>query len=335
MITLQELHNRIDEQDYIESPANFVYCDELQLPDNIELNEEHIMDILNHIAEHNKECVDKIKYKNEKITKLINQDEKQKEEQQTKTEQAVIKREYKDVDSKLDILLYSYGEDDYEKTLLSIPTHEIIHIKLAILKKINELKKQIKLELIYNPLFNISNIQEEIDVYGKILSSFDLLTNKEEIIEEENDSYNPNIIFLKNKDTSYIYEDLSECIEENKEIKKGFNKVLSGYFLTTKDLTPIRNYDKMYEYKNPNGLRVLYFVLPNNYVAISKIFLKDKNRSKKISSNYEDAYQRFIQQKEYIINNLNNPDFLIDQSLLVGELVTLIEDGIILKKVGD
>lgn len=329
MNSLNEIYNLIDEKDYITDPIDFIYSEEY------ELSKENIMDVLNYIVKHNKEKLNIIKRKNEELQKKMDFSSNEIiKEEPTSSKISYIKREYKDVDSRVDLLFFSFYENDFNTIIESIPTHEIPFIKLTILKRINELKTKIK-ELIYsNNVENIIQLKKDIEIYMNIINYLSI-TNEVEKTEEIEDTYDSRILLPTINNTSYIYNDLLTCIEENKEIVNGFNKVISGYFLTTKDLRDIKKYDKLYEYKNPNGLRVMYVVLPNNYILICKVFIKDKNKSTKIESIYEEAYQRYLLIKDEIMSNLTNPDFMINQSLLVGEIVTLFESIDKNKKVGE
>ena len=79
----------------------------------------------------------------------------------------------------------------------------------------------------------------------------------------------------------------------------------------------------------------MYVTMPNGYIAICSLFFKDKQKSSKIESYYEEAITRFREQKKYIEENLNNPDFMINQSILVGQIYSLLDSDYTLKKVGE
>ena len=72
------------------------------------------------------------------------------------------------------------------------------------------------------------------------------------------------------------------------EIKLILEKIVDGYFLRTKDTKAIEGYqENLYEYKHPNGIRVLY-VVEGNIIIICSLFMKDKQKSSRISNEYDD-----------------------------------------------
>ena len=64
----------------------------------------------------------------------------------------------------------------------------------------------------------------------------------------------------------------------------------------------------------------------NNNIAICSIFYKDKQKSTKIANNYEEALNRYKNNKTYIEENITNPDFLIEQNEFIAHIRTILEN---------
>jgi len=90
--------------------------------------------------------------------------------------------------------------------------------------------------------------------------------------------------------------------------------------------------EKLYEYKRTNGIRVM-FVKRGNEIYICSLFYKDKQRSTKITSYYEEAIRRF----NSFINtqDITSPDFEIEQKELIGLIYGEIEPSTSLTKKKD
>ena len=112
------------------------------------------------------------------------------------------------------------------------------------------------------------------------------------------------IVFAPNgKRSTYIFEDIVEFTEKSKEIKLIIDKLRDGYFLKTKDTKSIEGYqENIYEYKHPNGIRVLY-VVEGNIIIICSLFMKDKQKSSRISNEFEESISRYYASRDYIVNN--------------------------------
>ena len=235
----------------------------------------------------------------------------------------------------IELVTYSYLEDETLQILKTQSHKDILRIKLHFLKKIIETKNDIKKSCLLNPQESINKLQSDLEKYMLIVETISEFEQpeKNETIEEEK-TYS-NIIFASNGHRStYLLEDIIYFPEKSKEIKKIIDKIVNGYFLKTKDTKRIDGYQQnLYEYKHPNGIRILYMV-EGHIITICSLFMKDKQKSSKISNEYEEAISRYDKSKSYIIENFNNPDFHIEQDELLGEIYQFLEGSTLSKKVG-
>ena len=236
-------------------------------------------------------------------------------------------RTKKDVSDKAETLFYTLDEKEFTSFMSNISLEEKNYIKLEMLKRIIEFKLKIKEQIVFNPGCDISKIQEDLNRARQVLT----LLNEEKI-EEENieEKENSKVLILPNKkNNTYLYDDICDNIESAKEIKNTIDKVIDGYFLKTKDIKPILGKtEKLYEYKHPNGIRILYIVLPNDYVVITGLFYKDKDKSTRIEAFYDESINRYLYFKDYINSNIENPEFHIEQAELIGNIFDLFEKTI-------
>jgi hypothetical protein len=63
--------------------------------------------------------------------------------------------------------------------------------------------------------------------------------------------------------------------------------------------------------------------------------MKDKQKSTRITNEYDEAISRYHNVREYVTSNFTNPDFHVEQSELIGEIYQTIDVVTISKKVGD
>ena len=247
-----------------------------------------------------------------------------------------LPREHKNIQELIDLITYSYLDEDTMRILETQSHDDIVRIKLHFLKLIIALKKEIKESCIYNPASDISKLQFDLDSYMLILDTISELEKREQVVEIEEEKEYSNIIFAPNGHRStYLYEDIIEFPDKSKEIKLIVDKLVDGYFLKTKDTKPIEVYQEgLYEYKHPNGIRILY-VADGNIMIICSLFMKDKQKSSRISNEYDEAISRYHNAREYIVSNFNNPDFHIEQGELIGEIFEALDGPTLSKKVGD
>lgn len=256
----------------------------------------------------------------------------------TPPKEKIVQRKQKDLSEILELIIYSNLSDETMKILENISQEDFKLLKLQIYKLILDTKQMIRQSILTNPTADISSLQDKLNTYELVLeiASTELKTTHKEDQEEEFTSEYSNIIFApNNKKSTYLYEDISEYSERAKEIKLIFEKLVDGYFLKTKDTKPIEGYqEKIFEYKHPNGIRILYIVT-GNIITICSLFMKDKQKSSKIANEYDEAIARFYECKNYIEENFNNPDFHIEQAELVGEIFSLLDGITLSKKVGE
>lgn len=236
-----------------------------------------------------------------------------------------------------DLLSFSDLDSETEKKLTNLSQEDKIRLKLHFYQQIIKVKKQIRTIIMNNPSSDISKLQEELMNLEFILEFIAELEQEEIEKEQINHPETSNIIFVPNKNTTYFYEDILGHIDSKKEIKNIFDKLIDGYFLKTKDTRALEGYQEynLYEYKHPNGIRILY-VVAGNIICICSLFYKDKQKSIKIDNYYEEAVKRFLKAEPYINENYNNPDFYIEQEELISQIKELLEpQKSLLKKVGD
>lgn len=257
----------------------------------------------------------------------------------TPTEDTEANRETKRDISNYIAVLENGLFDDESKTLLESLTHEDrIRVKLYFWKKVILLRKQIRQMMMIDPTQDIKSLQDLLVQYELTVEYLKDLTKETEKDDVESSELS-RIIFvpdLKNK-SSYILGDIVNYLDNRKEIKNVIDKIVEGYFLKTKDTKAIEKYKehKLYEYKLPNGIRVLY-VVNGGYVYICSLFYKDKQRSIRIDSNYEDAVNRFYSSIDYIRENINNPDFYIEQDEYLAGINEVLDVGMsITKRIGE
>lgn len=250
-------------------------------------------------------------------------------------ETPIPKRQFRDLTEIIELVIYSCLSDETMLILKTLSNEDYLRVKLHIYKLIIETKKQIKMSILTNPIASIKKLQEDLNNYElilEVLKDFELESKQEEQIPQE---YSNIIIVPNGKNSTYLYEDIIEFPERTKEIKLILEKIIDGYFLKTKDTKSIEGYqDNLYEYKHPNGIRVLYIVT-GNIITICSLFMKDKQKSTKIASEYDEAISRYYNSIEYIKNNFSNPDFHIEQAELIGEIFSLLDGISFSKKVGE
>ncbi len=201
-----------------------------------------------------------------------------------------------------------------------------------------ELKKEIRVSVMLDPTKDISDLQNQIVQCELVIELINQVEQEVDKDKEEESEISRIILVpdLKNKN-SYLYGDILRFIENRKEIKNVVDKLMDGYFLQTKDTKPIEIYkqQKLYEYKHPNGIRVLY-VVNGGYIFICSMFYKDKQKSIRISGNYEEAINRYQASVEYMRDNMGQADFYIEQDEYLANINTVLNMGVsYTKKVGE
>ena len=288
-------------------------------------DDEITCDIMNEILLHNQKLSnERVKYFHSINPSCYNYEEQ--EQPKNTISKPSIEEEYnhpKELTSIIEQLKYS-NEDEIDNIIKRIPIEDYSILKIQLYKQLLNTKKELISALNKNPLANITNKQKEILRYKSILESLSYI--QQEITEKEEEK-KYNIIFVPNKNKeSYFFEDLTNLIESSDELSIIFEKIISHQFLKSKGIRQLVSYDKLYEYKTKSGFRVLYVTMGNNNIAICSIFYKDKQKSIKIANNYEEALNRYKNNKTYIEENITTPDFLIEQNEFIAHIRTILEN---------
>lgn len=288
------------------------------------------------IVEHNKKIVEEKKEKLNAVEEFMSIDEEKEmkkvedSSKQNGRESRVIKKESQDYED----LISKLGKEEnlVGQILPKFDEQSIKEIKLAIYRKILLLEKDMKESIIEDPSKSILSLQQKYLQLQKILReviNFAKPKEEENLITESTTKSKIKIFFLPNgKGSTYFAEDILGFVEKREEVENALNKIVDGYFLKTKDTKPIQGTkEKLFEYTNPNGIRILFMVMKENTYAICSLFYKDKNKSKRITEYYEEAVRRFKKQRSYIEDNVNDPNLYIEQAELLGELYTILESN--------
>ena len=307
----------VSSTDYISNPLDFYYTNS---PESVPLVEG-----LRIIYIHNNQIIENMEKENTELGRVVT------------SPTVVSKRDIpspviapsKEVKSKpisssiIDIITGIEDLDSLTNIIDTCNSQDLAIIKLYFHKQILLLKKEIIRLLAINPLSKIDILQAKIEDYTLIL---DYINTEEQVLPAEEIESSRIILLPNTSNSSYLYEDILNYLDKAKEIKNALDKILNNYF--GKDSKPLRSYSNLYEYTHPNGIRILYSLLPNNKIGLSLIFYKDKTRSIKISKYYEEALKRLNESKLYVESNINNPDFYIEQLELIGELYSALEERI-------
>lgn len=246
------------------------------------------------------------------------------------------RKKYKSIQEIVDLIKYSYLNEETMHILESQSHEDIVRIKLYFYKLIIETKKAIREIILNDPQLDIKKLQSDLETYTLIVDTISELEQKDENIVPIEDKEYSNIIFAPNgRRNTYFYDDVCEYLDKSKEIKKILEKIIDGYFLKTKDTKRIEGYqENLYEYKHPNGIRVLYIV-EGNIIIICSLFIKDKQKSTRITNEYDEAIIRYYKVRDYVLENFHNPDFHIEQAELIGNIYQILERITLSKKVSD
>lgn len=319
---------------YINNPTNFLY-EHIEDP-----NLQEIVECTRAIALNNYAYIEKKKSDVTELRTLIKNAKPIIETKEVKESLPDLETEPEkksaDLTELLELVIYSCLEDDYNKLLEQISQEDIKLLKFEVYKLILETKRSIKTAIMLNQMTDISKLQDNLNTYELVLENLMSIKRRQVTAEiEVNKEYSNIVIAPKNKTNTYLYEDISEYPERIKEIKLIFEKIVDGYFLKTKDTKSIEGYqENLYEYKHPNGIRILYLV-NGNIITICSLFMKDKQKSTRIANEYEEAIKRYYESYDYITKNFDNPDFHIEQAEMVGKIFSLFEGITLTKKVGE
>lgn len=203
------------------------------------------------------------------------------------------------------------------------------NILLFLNKEINNLILKIRHKIMKNPLDDVNYSQKELirlQNLFKYIKNYEKTKNKPLIIRK------PNIYFLtNNSNTAYFYQTLLENPDASNKIRKSLDKMISGYFIHSKDVKTInRNGHKILEYKDSNGTRILFEDLGNNQYLICDLFFKDKQLSSKIVNYYDINITRYLSFKDKLEQLLNDPNYHIEQAEILGSIYSILEQNQVL-----
>lgn len=334
---IEQLEKSLEEVDYfIDSPTSYIY-DHIEDPTQYE-----IIECMRAITYSNRATLDHMRSGIEKLRETINVKtvssiNSKVESPSINIEQSELSAQTgKDLSEYIKLILYSDMGEEVLKKLSSLSREDKINLKLYFLKMINRIKSEIKTSILKNPVSSISKLQSDLSTYEIAMSFIDDIEREEELEVGEEDIPSHIIFVPNNHNSTYLFDDISDYHESKKEIKNIIDKIVNGYFLKTKDTKSIEDSktNSLFEYKHPNGIRVLY-VVHKGLIFICSLFYKDKQKSIRIDGYYKEAIRRFNSSKDYIIENCNNPDFFIEQDELLGQIYSLIDDVTLSKKAGE
>lgn len=337
MDRVDKFEQRINkEKQFIKEPLSYIY-DSIESPDTQELIEctRAIVAKNRLILVEKNEQLAKRKQKLESTKAIISQNSKT--IPQLTESVSVPKTERSNQSEIIEFINYSKLDDETKKALATLTHKDIIRLKLYYYKQSLLFQKEIQHSIITNPTNSVLALQDKLSEIELIMEFLNELEETEVLEEQELNKEYSNIIFAPSTlSSTYFYEDIENYSEERlKEIKLAIDKLLDGYLLKTKDTKPLKGYNNLYEYKHPNGMRILY-VVSGSIIVICSLFYKDKQKSIKITGKYNEAISRFNSCSTYILKNFTNPDFHIEQAELIGNLYSLLDNGISLqKKVGE
>ena len=326
----QQIKKILSETDsYVIGPYEYIY----DLFD-YNIDELDMVKCLNLVIKHNNQVTASLIAQNEEMESLIKSSEKEEELMSDAVptppdiQQIFEEEKYDNIQEKsqskevVDKLIHINHHDfyDYFKSNPYIKDY-FPALKLAILRSIKELKNKILTIIADNPLNDLSAVQAELTNYNGLLDTISLIEMEEEEVQNDFISTNDsNIIIIPNsKNSSYILDDIKSYPERFKDIQNSLNKILTGTLKDTKNIKQLGSVNqKLYEYWNKTGLRILFMKMDNNKIALSLLFYKDKQKSTKIAAYYSEAVKRYEAQKDNL--NTDDIDFRIEQLQLIGEI---------------
>lgn len=327
---LNNFKQKLEKEDYISQP--FTYIDS-SCPEAYEQNID--FDCIALIIEHNYSIIEKLRNHYNELYEIVenakNIDEIEyitPEEAPKSPEVSNEKITFTDYSSYVDVLLFAQENNNLEQEIKTLVLKQVPlnSLKFAVYKKIKQTELELRTTIAHNPLHDITKYQKEILKLKDIIKA---LTPKPPVEEKTPSKTEPkyNVIFIPNrKNQLYIYDDIAKYLEQAKEIKVALEKLYSGVAIEAKQIKSISDKnEKLYEYKKPSGLRIMFIISGNN-IFISLLFYKDKQRSIKIDALYDEAIKRYQNNEELLLSNLNNPNFYLDQAELIGNLDTLLDD---------
>lgn len=332
-----EFENYIKDMEYITTPYEIIYD---FFPD---ANSYEIIEGLRIILVHNHYITLSLDEQNDMLKKQIESSIKISpkleplEEQKTNStvDNPHVYPHHNQVVQIISSLKYYQSTEEFRNNTKNLSQESIALLKLYLLKEINLLKKQIREKVNLNPLVDTDEERLQLLTYKSYLD--ELIVEQEILIEQEeteNENADEQIIFVPNgKLKTYFFEDIQKYSEKYDEIYSVFENIISKKFLNSKSISTIKDMgEKLFEYKRTNGIRVM-FIKRGKEIFICSLFYKDKQRSTKITSYYEEAIRRF---NTFINTEFPlQPEFYIEQNELIGHIYNEIEPSVTLSKKKD
>jgi len=323
---IEELIKNIgDSATYISSSSEYI-CDNLD-----EITTENIVYTTKAIIANNRSILiakeNEIQSFEEKISELgeIPIPETPEEEISNETERLSKEKKYLDIDPIIIELIEKHFTEELKTQIDNLSNKDIIRLKLFFMKEVVGAKKRLRTAILKNPLADISNIQQDLTDFEEVIEFIEMEEKKviESAVPEE---YYKCFLVPNLKGSSFAYEDALSEIGQLNELKVILSKIKDNYFLKTDRIKNIIKYDeKLREYTNANGFRILY-IEEGNMIFICSIFYKDKQRSTSIDGKYQEAIRRYENTKKYILDNINNPEFYIEQEELLNQLFSIVDE---------
>ena len=181
--------------------------------------------------------------------------------------QRTISKDEETPDYNLNELIDSLMFGDYNEQLNSkisnLSPPDKVRLKLHFLKKVIEIKQQIRRSIVINPIKDIKDLQSELNKVEYIIELINSLSQEKEQAQIEDLRSKYKIIFIPNgKKGTYFLDDVLQFLDSKNIIKKMVDKIIDGYFLQTKDIKAIEKASScnLYEYKHPSGARILFVI---------------------------------------------------------------------------
>lgn len=190
------------------------------------------------------------------------------------------------------------------------------------LKQIKEIEELLFEEESALTAADLNDFKEEIKI----------LNRKIEIIKEEQEEKNEdniiknNLIFVPTSSgNTKVIEDLSSVSEEYYDGFKGlFQSIIDGTFKNVKRFVNNDKYSGLCEVRDFK-IRVLFSRIGKNDYAVISAFVKKTDVDKAYTTKVELSYKNFLNYKDYLTSQLNDPEFEDNNQKAHDELFNLLD----------
>lgn len=216
------------------------------------------------------------------------------------------------------------GDIDY-----ALPSKNDINFDNIISRICCEYLKQIK--EIEELLFEEESTLTAADL-NEFKEEIKILNRKIEIIKEEQEEKNEdniiknNLIFVPTSSgNTKVIEDLSSVSEEYYDGFKGlFQSIIDGTFKNVKRFVNNDKYSGLCEVRDFK-IRVLFSRIGKNDYAVISAFVKKTDVDKAYTTKVELSYKNFLNYKDYLTSQLNDPEFEDNNQKAHEELFNLLD----------